>query len=239
MDPVPLDPWLGHLEAHLPVARAGRDPEGVHQVRVALGRIDLWLRAAGLRVLRDDVRWLRSGAGRVRDLDVQLSLDPPNPWARRLERERVAAREELLRILDQPRVGGLVRALRLLPALPGERLESFVEDALRRVEKRGKRLEKHPEDVERYHDLRKAVRRLRYALEWADRSATPVKRMQDALGDLNDAAVTLRMLDELAAGDADELALLNGFRASREARVDELRAATLVAWRAYDPRGDR
>ncbi|HEU4743256.1 MAG TPA: CHAD domain-containing protein, partial [Meiothermus sp.] len=58
--------WLLHLENHLPVARKGADPEGVHQVRVAGRRLRVWLELGGYQVLHDDLRWLVRGAGKVR-----------------------------------------------------------------------------------------------------------------------------------------------------------------------------
>lgn len=233
MDPIPLDPWLEHLRANLPIAREGRDPEGVHQVRVALGRLDLWLGTAGWRVLRPDARWLRRGAGRVRDLDVQLASDPPPAWARVLEGELATARAELVQRLDDPRVPGLLAALDGLPPLPRERMERRLATLSKRVARRGAALEAHPDELERYHDLRRSVRRLRYALEWCGASARPVKGMQDALGELNDAAVTLELLAELDGSDT-----LSDFQAAHDERVERMRQATLHAWRASEFAGE-
>jgi CHAD domain-containing protein len=61
------------LLATVPAARAGADPEGVHQLRVAVVHLRVWLDMGGWRVLHDDLRWLRAIAARVRDLDVQLA----------------------------------------------------------------------------------------------------------------------------------------------------------------------
>jgi triphosphatase len=71
---------LAHLEANDPVARAGIDPEGIHQARVAIRR----LRAAFKvfkAVLPDDrrihfvkeLRWLQKQLGDARDLDVFMA----------------------------------------------------------------------------------------------------------------------------------------------------------------------
>jgi inorganic triphosphatase YgiF len=76
---------LAQLEANAPVAREGRDPEGIHQARVAIRR----LRAA-FKVFKPvlseekrvffakDLRWLQRQLGDARDLDVFLGemLDP-------------------------------------------------------------------------------------------------------------------------------------------------------------------
>lgn len=227
METIALDPWLAHLDAHLALAREGSDPEGVHQVRVALGRLDQWLAAGGWRVLRDDVRWLRRGAGRVRDLDVQLGAEPPPAWARILEQERRRARSEFLERLDDPRAGALFEALGLLPPLAARRLEQRLRSWTARVVRRGKAMEECPGDLERYHALRRAVRRLRYALEWTGRGTRPIKDLQDALGELNDGAVTVALLEEL---DRDnELA---EFLQHQRAEVERLRERALAAWQA-------
>src|SRR5215510_15845797 len=70
---------LALLHSHEPGTRAGRDPEELHDMRVATRR----LRAA-LRCFRDvlppeggmlyhELGWLASGLATVRDLDVQLA----------------------------------------------------------------------------------------------------------------------------------------------------------------------
>lgn len=229
METIPLSPWLEHLAAHLPLAREGTDPEGVHQVRVALGRIDVWLAADGRRVLRDDVRWLRRGAGRVRDLDVLLGADPPAAWRALLEGELQAARVDLVRRLDEPRCAGLSEALGYLPPLSTQRLEQALARWTERVARRGRALEEQPDGLARYHALRRAVRRLRYGLEWAGRGTRPIKALQDALGELNDAAVTLDLLLELDPGRV----LMELHERSRD-RTEELRQRALEAWRASD-----
>lgn len=228
MDSIPPTPWLEHLALHLPLARQGDDPEGVHQVRVALGRLDTWLRAAEMRILRDDLRWLRRAGSRVRDLDVQLAADPPAPFAEALCAARDVARTEWLEHVDAPRTAAMLDALRSLPPLAAARIDAYTDAAARKVARRGKALAAHPTDLARYHALRRAVRRLRYALEWAGRSARPVKDLQDALGELNDAVVTLELLTELCAADDD--ATLVAFRAHLAARVEALRAAAFDAW---------
>jgi inorganic triphosphatase YgiF len=68
---------LRHLFESLPAAEDGRDPEGVHQLRVALRRLrsalDL-MRAIGpfsqLESLRSDARWLAQNLSAARDWDI-------------------------------------------------------------------------------------------------------------------------------------------------------------------------
>lgn len=223
MAPIHADRWLDHLERHLPLAREGTDPEGVHQVRVALARLDLWLRMGGWRVLRPDLRWLRRGAARVRDLDVQLQR-PDLPGAVRswLDQERSRARVEFLSLLESPRTAGLRLALRALPPLPRARAERCRARLRRKAEARCRRLLDDPEDIERYHDLRRAVRRLRYAIEWLGEDASEVKRVQGVLGELNDEAVLVSLLGSVASGNG-----IAALRRAGEARLEELRERAL------------
>ncbi|MBV8921004.1 CYTH and CHAD domain-containing protein [Bradyrhizobium sp.] len=68
---------LHHLLQSLPAAEDGRDPEGIHQLRVALRRLrtafDL-MRAAGplsrLDTLRSEAKWLAQGLSAARDWDI-------------------------------------------------------------------------------------------------------------------------------------------------------------------------
>jgi inorganic triphosphatase YgiF len=71
---------LAHLIANEPVARDGRDPEGVHQVRLALRRLRSAL--AVFRPLlpvelhegvKGELRWLAGELGPARDLDVFIA----------------------------------------------------------------------------------------------------------------------------------------------------------------------
>ena len=117
---VSVDPqhWVRHLAKHLPIAREGKDPEGVHQIRVASRRLRVWLRMARLRVLVDDLGWFRDAASDIRDLDVLLADEQPEAFAAFLRRRRGPARKKLLQALNAPRTDGLVTALELLPPLP-------------------------------------------------------------------------------------------------------------------------
>jgi len=71
----------GRLIAHLPMARTGREPEGVHQVRVATRRLRAELKVLGpalrpkpIEELRSDLRWLGRSLGPKRDLDTVTEL---------------------------------------------------------------------------------------------------------------------------------------------------------------------
>jgi len=68
---------LAHLEANAPVARLGRDPEGIHQARVAIRRLRAAFKVFKAALPADkrvffakDLRWLQKQLGDARDLDV-------------------------------------------------------------------------------------------------------------------------------------------------------------------------
>lgn len=118
MSTIGLDRWLQHLREHLPIAKEGRDPEGVHQVRVAVRRLRVWLRLAGLRVLEDDLAWLVRAAGEVRDLEVLLQNNRLPKAFRRWAASRLKeARARFEPLLETPRLAGLLQALSNLPPL--------------------------------------------------------------------------------------------------------------------------
>jgi CHAD domain-containing protein len=187
--------WLGRLIESVPLARAGTDPEGVHQIRVACARLDAWLRMGGRRVLRDDLRWLRHAASGVRDHDVLLRRKLPPPIVAWLGAERETARARLLAAFDSPRFTALLRALPLLAPVPRERALDFERSERRKVAARGRALQHDDVSIEALHRLRRTLRRLRYAREAVGMDARRIEDLQDELGRINDAATALRMLE--------------------------------------------
>ena len=119
------------LLAHDPGARLGREPESLHQMRVATRQLRAILRTAKPLLipewadsLRDELRWLGRLLGPARDLDVQLayfreestSLDardrrPLSSFIAHLEAQRTNAQEVLLNELKSARYLDLVRRL--------------------------------------------------------------------------------------------------------------------------------
>ncbi len=145
-DPEPLPasdaPALAHVRwalthhaqwllTHDPGARLGREPESLHQMRVATRQLRAILRTARPLLvpewtssLREDLRWLGRLLGPARDLDVQLayfreestSLDardrrPLSSFIAHLEAQRTNAQEALLNELKSARYLDLVRRL--------------------------------------------------------------------------------------------------------------------------------
>ncbi len=126
------------LIAHDPGARLGREPESLHQMRVATRQLRAVLRAARplfvpewADSLRDELRWLGQLLGPARDLDVQLAyfreesatLDardrrPLTQFIAHLETQRNTVQESLLNELKSERYLDLIRRLQQAPHDP-------------------------------------------------------------------------------------------------------------------------
>lgn len=149
--------WLRNLERHIRVARAGVDPEGAHQMRVAIARLRVWLALGGWRVLDDDLRWLRGSIAAIRDLDVQLQHKPPPSWAATLRRRHERAQRELFTMLEDHRLPSLLLALSYLPPVPTVRARRRIPRIARRALRRGHAAKRHWNDLEALHRVRCVV----------------------------------------------------------------------------------
>ncbi len=211
---------LAALSRTLPGARKG-DVHAVHQARVATRRIReaLPLIAHGRsgRSLKKSVRKLTRALGPVRELDVALlnldqlraSGDVPETAIARLgqliteERQRLGA--EMVRRISQYNLPKLQKraveaASRGTPAKDGTRDPRRVAAAMGRAARRAVALRVAMDNAagiylpDRLHDVRIAVKKLRYALEIArDLSGSratarirTLKRVQDLLGRMHD-----------------------------------------------------
>ncbi|HEY3261325.1 MAG TPA: CHAD domain-containing protein [Pseudonocardiaceae bacterium] len=128
---VALDTRLRALLEHEPGTRVGKDPEDLHQMRVAVRRMRAVLRAARPLLdrawadgLRAELGWLGRGLGPVRDLDVLLErlrgeaaelgerdAKAVAPLLDAIAAERVAARETMLDALGSDRFAALLGRL--------------------------------------------------------------------------------------------------------------------------------
>ena len=192
--------WLHHLVEHLPIARAGEDPEGVHQVRVASARLLVWLELGRWRVLKDDLHWLRGRVSRMRDLDVLRAEDPSAFRAKRLDRDLVIARRELLQALDDPRVESLILALSSMPPVPIRKPRSVARRLAKVCLRRGVALRARGHSLDALHRLRCAIRRLRFAFEWTGHEVPRIVELQEAIGTVCDHAVALRQVERTSGG---------------------------------------
>jgi triphosphatase len=137
------------------------------------------------------------------------------------------------------------RRLRAEPL--ADALAVALEQGRRRVRRKGRRLAKR--DEEALHRLRIRAKKLRYAAElfgeaFPGRKAArqraafiaSVKRLQDALGELNDIAVHRALFSEIAAGATDDRRLANAARKFSEleaARIPDCLEAASAAARAF------
>ena len=231
---------LAVVRAKEPGTRLGEDPEELHDMRVATRR----LRAAlslfegvlpvRAQLFREELGWLGRLLGAVRDLDVQLQglagmasvvdapdgHDPMVELSALLERERDAARVDMLNGLDSVRWERLAKGLTAMaqqgPArrslatrVPAEiGLPELVFTRHHKVRKAATRA-RHTGIVTDFHALRIRCKRLRYALEFSSevyggktsRFVRDLTVLQDELGEMQDAEVASLQLADLATGD--------------------------------------
>jgi triphosphatase len=231
-----------------------KSPELVHQARVGLRRLRVFVRLFRAQLgderavrLGAELRWLFSKLGGVRDLhvvgsDVLPRLDVP-PRGReslenRLRREAETRLAELQTALRSTRFHALCRELAGLEAELAAReakpkrarkwLARRLECRYDRVVRAGKELGRG--DTAALHELRKQVKKLRYASELAPGmfAAKPkrqrayqhaLKELQSGLGELNDLAVARTLVTTLAGAEA---------RSVLRKRIDRLHAAQLA-----------
>lgn len=213
---------------HDPGTRLGRDPESLHKQRVAVRRMRATLRAGRPlldRVWADSLRDALKPAGRclgeVRDLDVQIErFERQAKQLEGLEREvagdlvaglresRHQAQVEMVQQLSEAWYISLLNRLDMAVAEPkfqgNGSLRKRVKHEHRRVSRMVDSLPHTPSDKQ-LHEVRKAVKRARYAAEVAAACNTAglkgyvkrAKQLQDTLGDHQDAVVALEYLEDL------------------------------------------
>jgi len=209
-----LDQQVRALLEHESVARQGTDPEGVHQMRVAVRRIRAALKAsgdAGVDAVQAELRWLGGVLGRVRDLDVLLghlrgqAADLPENEQDAAERllhglveERRRARRRMLDTLRGARYTALLRTLAAMataadvdghPVRKKSKEPALLDVVVaphRKLAKAARALGDDPADDE-LHELRIRGKRLRYAAELAAATGgKPVRRLIKATREFQD-----------------------------------------------------
>jgi inorganic triphosphatase YgiF len=231
------------LIANQPLAERGQDPEGAHQMRVALRRMRTACALLGkelglpsLRAFSDDAGWVAKMLGGARDWDVFICDTltgvirdlPPGIVDFEALREaaaprRAAAYSVLWDILASKRYNRFLLSLRNWIECRGWRSEVdtgslpillepasvFADRVLTRLHgralKRGQHFHRLPAD--RRHRLRVSLKKLRYAGEFfhnlclENAEAKPffgsLTKLQDALGQHNDASMTYPLLCDL------------------------------------------
>lgn len=243
---------LREIERHDPGTRLGRDPESLHDMRVGVRRLRALLRAGRELVATDttelDARLKQLGQvlGEVRDLDVLLAhleaeaAELGGEDAKRagsllgaLRTERSCCRSRLLAALRSDEYLALLddtaRTIdELEPSGSAVSLDELAYEASARLRKAVRKLPEAPAN-EQLHAVRKKGKRARYAAELAGQKklVQRAKKLQDVLGEHQDAVVAAERLRELAAGATAGQALVAGRLVQRE---EERRTQARVAW---------
>ena len=187
-----LGQQLARLERQQPRAWEGIDPEGVHQMRVAIRRLRAILRAfrdvigeARGRWFNNELRWLARQLGRARDADVLASGAGESKggdagrYERYIEREAADAYANLVTVLESQRYLALLDELETLidggpdkHALKkygklsiAECAKRFVGTALAKMLARGDAIEADS-PARKLHKLRIQAKRFRYLLDF-------------------------------------------------------------------------
>ena len=222
----------GDLLKYRAIALASRRPIGIHQTRVALRRLRAAFgtfreAAAGtigrreLKALSAEAKWLAAECAPARDLHVFLTETAQNAPPVVLKVGRRLAKSHLERArtaLASARFSMFEAALSAFaeqaPAKSGGRLDDFgrgvLDQRAAKVDKRGHRIASL--DGKRLHELRIALKKLRYAATFlrpafaasafdsraAKAYIEATVRLQGALGTLNDRAVAGQMMADIA-----------------------------------------
>ena len=213
--------------------------EPLHQMRVGTRRLRSDLRtfrdlvdADWAQALRNELKWLGSALGDVRDLDVMLErlrsdgqdLEPRlEGLFQELEARRDVARERLLGALRGQRYVTLLDRLVEAAAAPPltaaadrpsrEALPKLARKPSKKLTRLGRALDDTSPD-ERFHDVRKRAKQARYAAEavapalgrqrgrQAKEFAKRAADVQDVLGALQDGVVAEETIERFAQDDS-------------------------------------
>lgn len=238
-------------------------------MRVATRRARAFLRAARpllerewARSLREELGWLGSALGPARDLDVLLAhvcadlteVGLGERVARSLlnalEEEHAAARAAAVSALSHPRYFALLYRLESTQPAAVSGVELTLSDLWReefeRTRRRFRTLGPRSSDDE-LHAARIQVKRARYAAELAEpelgkrgrRFVAAAKRLQDVLGEHQDACVAEERVRAWATREPGAEALAERLVERQRARRREARAAWPAAWAELERRGRR
>ncbi|MFA6922523.1 MAG: CHAD domain-containing protein [Gallionella sp.] len=219
---------LQHLQGNLRGAMAGKDPEYLHQMRIALRRLRVVLRMAG-KVCRDEeldslrVEFSSLGAmlGSIREWDVfidGLALLPEHAGLQVMRECSEMHRDECCAALHMRARWLQHLLLQLAIWMSGpywQKAENgapytcdFAAHHLNQLYRRYTHTPLHGLDAERLHELRIHAKKLRYSAEFfaclfdakkARSFIAALGEVQETLGQINDIAVARRQLEKLTA----------------------------------------
>ena len=211
---------IRHFRLNEPLVIERRQPEALHQCRVAMRRLRSALTLfrsvladAEFARLREELRWFTDELGEARNLDVFLARELKANERKRIEARREAAYDRVVAAMESLPVRMLILDLIAWSRFGDWRSRDHAQQPLEpyvshRIDRLWRRIA-HARDVEdmdddERHRLRIQVKKLRYALEFTQalyaleqerqvRFASGIEELQEALGDLNDVVVA-RML---------------------------------------------
>lgn len=212
-----------------------QSPDALHQARVGLRRLlsamtifKPILVNEDFPLIRDNLRWLADELGNARNLDVLAARTVTQPLHDQLEAARINAYSAVAEALGSARARTFM--IHLAEWIVGGRWLSDIEarversqvsnaparDVLRRLRKKVKKAGSLAAlDDEQRHQVRKNVKKLRYASEFFvslfdDKDArrrhkrfiNALERLQNKLGTLNDLAMMPSVLEHIGLGDS-------------------------------------
>jgi CHAD domain-containing protein len=212
--------------------------------------------------LRDELDWLGSGLGFLRDLDVLDAYLRPRLAAlegaehragqrvlRRLATDRTRARADLNEALDSPRYPRVLEQLETFLSRPPAAasdvsLPDVAATEWKRLRKAVQKLPGRP-STDELHAVRIKVKRARYAAELAraaagergNRFINQAKKLQDILGDLQDAVVIEQYLHDAIDRTERAQALGKDLVKRQRKRRKKARAAFFEEWPKLKRRG--
>jgi CHAD domain-containing protein len=254
-----LDDQVRALIEHAEGARADRDPEHVHQMRVATRRARATLKAVHSHDhLQAELKWLGQALGDVRDADVLLGhlraeaadfapeeREAVEELLQGLLSQRRGARRHMLAALRSTRYHALLTSLAEaavnaepadLPDGKGPALIGVIRKPHKKLVKAAEALGDEPPDDD-LHALRIRGKRLRYAAEMAAPVAKKkvkalvkaTKGLQDILGDHQDAVIAEDRIRTLLDNMDDGIAVPVVFVAGRLVERERARKASCRA----------
>lgn len=233
-------PWLAELTRRMDEFSDRHDERAIHQLRVAAGRLGVWLELAGRRALRDDLRRVRHAVDALRDTDVLLARGHAAENAADLRAARDTAALGAVSAMHDARPRAISFALACVPWPTAAQAEKALRRLGKRAVRAGEDALRGGRDPLRLHRFRRRVRRARYALEWLGRDSTHARELQDALGAWHDATLAELRLAPVASESVD--AQRNALERERNALLEralETYASQRLWWRAWIGSGER